>query len=382
MSNDGGDGGEWAASESKDWKDGRHRRENKHVLAHAGEVRKGSTRRTLTAMRGVYERAYKRGWLGDGWPSKFEETQYYADLMAMHSTEGFTQRLAEGDAAGVRHYVGSQEESPDISGIKAIGKVDSLINGPAPVVVVLGEMGNGKTDFAGLLGQRWKAIQEGETLIGTNIRSMEQKTDWLRNYPELIEWVQQDGDPLENRQRPKLFIGDEFSSSASGRGKQGYETAMKMAPLIFKIRKYGGALIYIAHGEKSIHPMLWRVGKIVKKTSLKKAMVADSIRSDKLADIQFEIEGIPPTDWTFNTKEASDWSWTRGTDETGELEPQDAIKGTSIWTVIRCKEMGLTNRETAEYVPFSHGWVGKRWREYRDDGKHRDTVSEVETIIG
>jgi hypothetical protein len=248
------------------------------------------------------------------------------------------------------------------------------------VIVVLGEMGNGKTDFAGLLGQRWRDLQGGEKLVGTNIRSLEEKTDWIRNYPELIDWVQQDGDPLEHRQRPKLFIGDEFSSSASGRGKQGYETAMKMAPLIFKIRKYGGALIYIAHGEKSIHPMLWRVGTIVKKTSKKKAIVADSIRSDSLADIQFEIEGIPPTDWTFRTEEASDWSWSRF-DETEELEPDELVRGTAIWTVIRCKEAGYTNRETAKFVPYSHGWVGSRWREYRDEGKHEELVSEIEATI-
>ncbi|AUX10682.1 hypothetical protein AArcSl_3075 [Halalkaliarchaeum desulfuricum] len=390
MSSDG-DSGEWAASESKDWKDGRHRRENEHVLAHAGEVPRQRSRRTLSKMHQAYERAYQRGWLGEGFPPSFQETQLYRDLMSHHATEGFSEAIAEGDAAGVRHYVGSQEDPPDISGLKAIGKVDDLITGPAPVIVILGEMGDGKTDFAGLLGQRWSDHQPSDRLVGTNIRSLEEKTEWvdedgevrsgwIRSYGELMEWVQQDGDPLEYSQRSKLFIGDEFSSAASGRGKQGYETATKMTPLVYKIRKYGGALIYIAHGPKSIHPMLWRVGTIVKKTSKKKAVVADRIRSGKVADVQFEIEGIPPTDWTFRTEEASEWSWSEtGSEEV--YEPEQAAKDTAIWTVIRCKEAGMTDRETAKFVPYSHGWVNSRWQEHREGRKHDETLAKVEEVI-
>ena len=96
MSGEPNNSGEWAASESKDWKDGRHRRENRHVLAHAGEVRRPTSRRALTAMRGAYERAYHRGWLGEGWPSSFEETRLYAELMAHHGTEGFSQMVEQG----------------------------------------------------------------------------------------------------------------------------------------------------------------------------------------------------------------------------------------------------------------------------------------------
>ena len=60
MSDDAGSGGEWAASESKDWKDGRHKRDNAHVLPHAGEVSDRQTRRHLTALRAVYPLAFIR----------------------------------------------------------------------------------------------------------------------------------------------------------------------------------------------------------------------------------------------------------------------------------------------------------------------------------
>ena len=37
-----------------------------------------------------------------------------------------------------------------------------------------------------------------------------------------------------------------------------------------------------------------------------KAVIADSIRSAELADIQGHIKGVPPTDPRYNTKEASE----------------------------------------------------------------------------
>lgn len=123
--------------------------------------------------------------------------------------------------------------------------------------------------------------------------------------------------------------------------------------------------------------MLWRVGTIVKKVSQKKAVIADSIRNGKPT----EIEGVPPTDLRYNTKEASDWNWSEYGDETEEIEPDEAAKMTAIWTAIRCKEEGMTDRETAQFVPYSHGWVNSRWNEYRNEGQHTETLGKVEEVI-
>ncbi len=75
----------------------------------------------------------------------------------------------------------------------------------------------------------------------------------------------QDGNPVENAQQPKAFVGDEFSTNASGTGEDGQKVRKLMGPLVFKIRKYNGCFIYIGHDESSIHPLLWRVGTIIKK---------------------------------------------------------------------------------------------------------------------
>ncbi|WP_226006609.1 hypothetical protein [Natrinema salinisoli] len=380
----------YTTAAAREHQEGYSDREKREIADHGGIVRDEKVSRAL-AVRSIHydPTAADRP---DKMPGRVKDLEKHEQIRLMEGTETFRRAMENGDMPTIKHMVGDTSQRADVSGLKAIGKIDELVNGPAPVIVVLGEMGAGKTDFACLLAQRWRALHQENSLLGTNIQSLEEKNrwvdddgdvqdGWIPDYGTLMEWVQQDGDPLEHSQRDKLFIGDEFSSAASGSGAQGYETRQKMAPLVYKIRKYGGALIYIAHGERSIHPMLWRVGTIVKKVSQKKAVIADSIRNAQLADIEGEVEGVPPTDLRYNTKEASDWSWSSYGDETDDMEPDEAVRQTAIWTVIRCKEEGMTNRETAEFVPYSHGWVGSRWREYKQEGKHAETVSKVNEVI-
>jgi len=199
-------------------------------------------------------------------------------ILQAEGSETARQALENGDTLTLKHYIGDPAQEADLAGIKAVTRLQEIVAGPAPVIVLLGEMGDGKTDFSGLLGQLRERWVDGNLLVGSNIRTLERTNRWVRddgsvedgwipNYPLLEEWVSQDNDPVENPQQPKLFIGDEFSTNASGAGEDGHKVRKLMGPLVFKIRKYGGALIYIGHDESSIHPMLWRVGTIIKKTS-------------------------------------------------------------------------------------------------------------------
>jgi len=151
-----------------------------------------------------------------------------------------------------------------------------------------------------------------------------------------------------------------------------------MGPLVFKIRKFNGMLIYIAHDPSSIHPLLWRVGYIIQKQDLKSAIVADSIKSGEVRDKLFEIDGIPQTDWRYDTSDPAVWSWT-GAEGEEEPEPGEVAYNVALWTVRECKEDGLSHRDTAKYVPFGKSWVGSRWPEIQD-GEHDEAMDKVEAI--
>ncbi|WP_049929800.1 hypothetical protein [Halosimplex carlsbadense] len=326
-------------------------------------------------------------------PGQARDLQEHRDIVGVEATDAGRKAMQNGDMQTLKHQTGDQGQQADISGLKAMGKIDELVTGDAPVIIVLGEMGAGKTNFASLLAQRRDDLVDGNHLVATNIATLREKDPWMDqygdardgfipNYPTLKEWVEHEGDPLQNQQSPKTFIGDEFSVSAGGQGEQGFEVAQKMAPLVYLIRKYGGALIYIAHGEKSIHPLLWRVGTIVKKVTQKNAIVADSIKGGQLADIQYELEGVPETDWRYNDDEASEWAWNRPTDDEGDEMDEDRVKTVAMWTIRECMEnRDMSARETAKFVPYSHATCSNWFSDYEDGGEKADWVSQVEGVI-
>ncbi|MFC4247246.1 hypothetical protein ACFOZ7_09590 [Natribaculum luteum] len=376
----------------REYQDNNHERDPDEVLPHSGFVRDEQIDRQL-AVRAIHHDP-------DRWNSKpaadYLSVQKNRDILKAEGGHTARQALENGDTVTLKHYIGDPSQQADLAGIKAVTRLQEIVAGPAPVIVVLGEMGAGKSDFAGLLGQLRERWVDGDLLVGSNIRTLERNDDWVRDngdvedgwiphYPLLEEWVAQDGDPVENAQRPKLFIGDEFSSAASGTGEDGHLVRKLMGPLVFKIRKYGGALIYIGHDESSIHPMLWRVGTIIKKVSKKRAVVADRISGGKLVDVDPRpLEGIPPTDWSMATEEASDWSWRAPEGEDVDEEPleKDDVKQVAMWTIKACVDEGMTPNQASKYVPFSNTTV-YNWLEDYDEGdrEKRQWVETVEQVI-
>ncbi|GGL73709.1 hypothetical protein [Halocalculus aciditolerans] len=329
----------------------------------------------------------------DEMPARYDGLGEVRDLVRVAASERGREAMDEGDMQMVKHLTGDAGQRADVSGLKAIETLKSFMTGPAPMFYEWAEPGTGKSNFAFLLAQLWKAHHEGEALVASNVRTLRETDDWedkegkkragwLSNFGELEEWIQQDGDPLHNDQTPKLFIFDEASSSAGGSGSSGYETKSKMGPLAYKIRKYGGSLIVIGHDGKDVHPLIREMGVCVHKTGLKEATFYQDVTNRRGVGEIESIEGIPETDWRYNDKEATTWSWSKG-DEGEELEYGEVVEDCAMWTIVneREKENPVAFRKLAKKTPWDASTCSRRWKKYKEDGKYVDSVQRVENEI-
>jgi hypothetical protein len=377
----------YTPAQAREWQEGRGHRDADEVHAHGATVRDEQLSRYLSILETHYDpsTAEKPSQM----PGQSKDLRHVRATVAMEGTETFRKAMDSGDMQTIKHFTGDRGQRADISGIKAIDKIRSLMTGPAPMFYEWAEPGTGKTNFAALLGQLWVEEHDEDARVASNVRTLEETDDWtdedgherdgwLSSYGELDDWIKQDGDPMHNRQRPKLFIFDEASSSAGGGGKSGFEAKTKMGPLAYKIRKYSGSLIVIGHDGKDVHPLIREMGVAVHKEDLKAATFYEDVQNRDGVNPIMSVSGIPETDWRYDDKEPTAWSWRTGDEEDEDGEP--TAKEMAIWTAIRCKEIGMTGGEIAEFIPYSRSWADSRYREYRQKDQHRDVLASIEDL--
>ncbi len=78
----------------------------------------------------------------------------------------------------------------------------------------------------------------------------------------------------------------------------------------------------------------------------------------------------------------ADWNWNAPGGDVDEdpIDEQD-VKQVAAWTMEECRKQGMSARETAEFVPYSHATVSNWWKEIDEGGEKRDWVDTVEQVI-
>ncbi|MFC3478734.1 hypothetical protein [Halobacterium litoreum] len=389
MSGDDGGGDDlYTPAQFREHQDG-HGDRDAEAHTHTGLTRDERLSRFLSVVEAEYDPTVLSDEKQAKMPGRAEQTTLHERTRRMEATETARRALDGGDMQTLKHLTGDTGQRADVSGLKAIKTLESFLTGPAPMFYEWAEPGTGKSNFALLLGQLWKR-EHPSGLVASNVRTLRETDEWtdaegcrqdgwLSNFEQLEAWMEQDGDPMHNDQTPKLFIFDEASSSAGGSGSSGYQTKTKMGPMAYKIRKYGGSLIVIGHDGKDVHPLIREMGVCVHKEALKRATFYEDVKNRRGVEPIASVDGIPETDWRYDDKEATTWSWSDGDDEDGETAPADVARRSAIATVVLAKEAEpeKPNREIAEFVPYSTEWVRQRWNEYEQDGKHREVVGEV-----
>lgn len=301
--------------------------------SHTGMVGDDEIRRLLNHLVTHYDPAIAAEQYDDldphQMPDRAEAAKLFRMILRSESTETLTRAIHGQDPLTLSSAVGDPGSRSDISGLRAIDQLIEILAIPAPIIYIYGEPGSGKTNFALLCAQLWKRQFEDGNLI-SNIRTLDQ-AEWVPTFGRLKELVDNQTTEIEGGgitakedSDPMLFIFDEASSHASGRGKDGHEAGQKLGPMVYKIRKARAGMIIIGHDGKDVHPAVRTLATIVKRYrgEVKKATLFEDVNNRKGINKIMDIDGIPETDYTYDDLEATSWDWTDHTSTADKHEEE------------------------------------------------------------
>lgn len=270
----------------------------------------------------------------DGMPYRFEETGLGKKLRKNEATKTATKAVDEGNISQMKFVSGKQTYNIDATSLHALIALRDRISQPAYVQYLFGHMGNGKTDFATLEGELAKRELGYE--IGSNIKSLKEKDEYIKTYGDLLRWLA-DGQEVESIDEiiekeidvtNKLFIFDEASSHASGYADDAYETQKKLGVMVKKMRKVQARVIVIGHTGKDIHPDIRRLAECAKKVGKKTIEFYNTVTENgEGKGYKDSISGIPKTNWdSYDTNEITSWDWSEIPADVQE-ETNEKLKG-------------------------------------------------------
>ncbi|WP_344055260.1 ATP-binding protein, partial [Streptomyces thermoalcalitolerans] len=329
-------------------------------------------------------------------PTKAEASKLFRQVLGVEATETLTRAVHQGDVQTQSAAVGDPASRSDISGLKAIQELIDILAIPAPIIYLFGNPGSGKTNFALLLAQLWKREQGDDAVLASNIRTWEEADEWHPSYGSLRSRLDDQtmdlpggGITAKEDACPFLFVFDEASSHASGRGKDGYEAGQKLGPLVYKIRKARAGLIIIGHDGKDVHPAVRTMATVVQRYrgEVKRATVYEDVENRKGINKIMELNGIPETDYRYDDEEATSWSWD-GVDDDG-LEEQTLEQARELasdmteqelrkvaWRLDSAGFLDLDQDDIARALGYSQQWVSKWSNRYEE--QHGEFEPEVD----
>lgn len=288
------------ASEIREYSHGNlsHQLDHQDIRRHAGIVQDPEVEQVLN----VAEEAYEP--LTEDMPTSFYETEFAQKILKNHGTEMVRKALQNQNFAYLDYLTGITNYDPDVSGLNTLMWVQKWISRTASMNILAGHMGTGKTDMALLLAQVWvhhwtvnEGLSHDDIEVLSNITSCEEAVT-VTSQKDLVERLQED--------EKQLVIIDEASSNFSaGTNQQDVEEQFKRTTRM--IRKNDGYLILISHREdaKDVHKDVRVLSDLVYKESQKSVKIYDAGADDP----KKTLSNVPQTDWSYDTKEESDWEW-------------------------------------------------------------------------
>lgn len=401
-------GEKWlAAASMREWTQGRGATDPDEVHPHVGLVDDQDVRRLLSTLAEHYSPEAAARSAGDDYspedfPARVEQTKLWRTLLRRHATETGTKAVRSGDTQTQSYFVGDPGQRADVSGMQAIETIRDLVDRPAPILYIFGAPGSGKTNVGLLLAEVWSRVHD-DGLLASNIRSWQEQDDWLPTYGALRAWLGEatediDGGTTRREDaRPRLFVFDEASSHASGRGGQGLETGKKLGPLVYQIRKSRAGLVIIGHDGRDVHPAVRTLATVVQKPrqEVKRATLWEDVKDREGRGLIDRLTGIPETSFTYDDGEATSWSWAEVEDEDddrltldqAESMAEDMVEdeqrrlaaalSAADWLDLSNSEIGQVIGLAARGEPYDRTWVSKWKRRIEDAGDLPEAVVDA-----
>ena len=217
--------------------------------------------------------------------------------------------------------------------------LEELFKQPAPIVIIEGRMGTGKTDFSLFLAEcllNWGIVDE----VATNIKVDHEKFRHISSLAELEAW-------LKSNKKRKLFILDEASLYIDARNPL---SAMnrKFRHFVFTLRKYNAKLIAIAQRAIDMESAV-RELRLATFTKLGKKYAI--LTSDLLTD-PIELYDIPKTSIKFNTFDIAEFNLFAG----AEADNSEEARIFQLYRELK------SYQKVAEFL--GQGWTKSKVREY------------------
>lgn len=356
------------------------------LYPHAGMVPDVDAREHLNHLARVHE------WADDeDLPDEFHETAAYQGIVPGEGTHMATDAVESGNVSQMQHVVGMVDSTTD-DGQTAKQRMAKTLAREGAIVLVTGVPGSGKTAMT-LDVVRIASVLENAHVIG-NIGSWNVIRPPGTDRDECTDLVE-DSEELGNRmgQIEGRVIGaiDEAAQALRQTGGN-QQKAEKMAADLKLVRKklpdrgdrYArrGSAAIIAHTLKGVGAEIRRVvDELWHKPSAKdpgRVEIYDVSNDGSSMEQIASYKGLTDTRESYNEHEGSTFDVPldgddRG-DESGMQDADDVRREEHIKTAIKAVENDMSYRDAAELVPFSHKWVGTKYRDWRDLDEYTDLV--------
>ncbi len=304
-----------------------------------------------------------------------EETDLGRLIISNASTQMIDEAVRHGSVSQMKSATGLTGNDKDGKDLYAVAAKELSYEGA--IGLVFGSPGSGKTATTIDIAQSWK-IRTGGSIIGN--------TTW----DGFDAQITSDKDMLETMasiEGPVLAVLDEIAQELSGFGS-GNKAAEQFSNRSLFIRKkeeqHGpypkrGSMLLVGHTRTKTAKSIRRIASFaIDKPSRSDPGRATFLESDGGKDKFTEAgdyKGLTDTAETYSEHEASEFDIIME-DKEGDEQPsaEDVDKQRQIKTAIKLCQEGMPYKEVAAGLDYGEDWVGKVYRNWRDQDRHTELV--------